>query len=106
MQVKLNLIESDQVAWWVTEEGILTPLAAKKKVDEEADEPDEEDDWEKVEEEEEWDPDFDEFDVPKSRTGKSSSKEESDDLNFDEEEEFNDLFDDQGLDDEGSDDDF
>ncbi len=106
MLVKKNVTESVQVAWWVTEEGLLMPLAAKKKVEEEADEPAEEDDWEKVEEEEEWDPDFDEFDVPKSRTGKSNSKEEGDDLNFDEDEEFNDLFDDQGLDDEGSDDDF
>ena len=30
------------------------------------------DEWEKVEEEEEWDPDFDEFDIPKSKTKKST----------------------------------
>ena len=34
---------------------------------------DEKDDWEKPEEEEEWDPDFDEFDIPKSRGKKSGS---------------------------------
>jgi DNA-directed RNA polymerase subunit delta len=29
------------------------------------------DDWDKVEEEEEWDPDFDEFDIPKSKVKKA-----------------------------------
>ena len=32
------------------------------------------DDWEKPEEEEEWDPDFDEFDVPKSKGKKSGGE--------------------------------
>ena len=41
--------------------------------DEEGDEPDEVDDWDKVEEEEEWDPDFDEFDIPKSKVKKAST---------------------------------
>ena len=36
------------------------------------DDVDEVDEWEKVEEEEEWDPDFDEFDVPKSKSKKST----------------------------------
>lgn len=106
MLVKSNVKVSEKTAWCVTEEGILLPLAAKKKVEEEADEPEQDDEWDKVEEEEEWDPDFDEFDVPKSRTGKSSSKEEGDDLSFDEDEELNDLFDDEGLDEDGADDDF
>ena len=30
-----------------------------------------EDDWEKAEEEDDWDPDFDEFDVPKSEAKKT-----------------------------------
>lgn len=38
--------------------------------DEDDDLEDLEDDWNKEEDEEEWDPDFDEFDIPKSRGGK------------------------------------
>ncbi|MEN9497882.1 MAG: hypothetical protein RL750_781, partial [Bacteroidota bacterium] len=45
-------------------------------------------------------------DVPKSRTGKSDSKEEEEDLNFEEEEEFNDLFDDEGFDEDAGGDDY
>ena len=60
-----------------------------------------ENEWDRVEEEEEWDPDFDEFDIPKSKSKKSApgstkkSAKEEDDLGFDEE--FKDL----GLFDEG-----
>jgi hypothetical protein len=106
MLVKSNIVGLKQPTWWVTEGGILTPLAAKKKVEEEADAPEEEDEWDKVEEEEEWDPDFDEFDVPKSRTGKSNSKDDNEDVNFEEDEEFKDLFDEEGFDEESSDEDF
>ena len=91
----------------VTGSGVLTLLGAKKKAAEEEEEEEEEqaDDWEKSEEEEEWDPDFDEFDVPKSRSGKSEEKDEED-LNFEEEEEFNDLFEDDGFDEDSSGDDY
>ncbi len=105
MSLKSRIAEKEQPLWGVTPDGILTPLAAKKKAaSEEEEEEEPADDWEGTEEEE-WDPDFDEFDVPKSRTGKSDTKEEED-LNFEEEEEFNDLFDDEGFDEESSDDDF
>jgi len=58
------------------------------------------DDWEKVEEEEEWDPDFDEFDVPKSKTKKATTggapkktaKGDDDDLGLDEDFKDLDLF--------------
>ena len=55
------------------------------------------DEWEKVEEEEEWDPDFEEFDVPKSKGKKAAGPagkkgvEEEDDFKVDDE--FKDLFD-------------
>ncbi len=106
MFVKLNTQGTVKPRWEVTENGMLTPVAAKKKADEEEEEEEAEqgDDWEKSEEAEEWDPDFDEFDVPKSRSGKSENKEE--DLNFEEEEEFNDLFDDEGFDENSSGDDY
>ena len=107
MFVKLNTQETEKPRWEVTENGMLTPVAAKKKADEEEEEEEAEqgDDWEKSEEAEEWDPDFDEFDVPKSRSGKSENKEEED-LNFEEEEEFNDLFDEEGFDENSSGDDY
>ena len=73
------------------------------------------DDWEKVEEEEDWDPDFDEFDIPKSKGGgaskaSTSSKpgkkgEEDDDFKLDEDFKEFDLFNDSGFDD-GDEDDF
>jgi DNA-directed RNA polymerase subunit delta len=51
--------------------------SSKKQASNEDDDDDEvadvEDDWEKPEEEDHWDPDFDEFDLPKSKTKKSSS---------------------------------
>ena len=55
------------------------------------------DEWEKVEEEENWDPDFEEFDIPKSKGKKSAGiagkkvVEEEDDFKVDDE--FKDLFD-------------
>ena len=107
MLMQSTSIEQTNIAWRVNADGILTPLAAKKsKSDDDEDEPETEDEWEKTDEEDSWDPDFDEFDVPKSRTAKSGGKKEEEDLNFEEEEDL-DLFDDEGFDEEGgSDDDF
>ena len=48
-------------------------LLQKRKRDDDDDDDDvdeEVDDWDKVEEEENWDPDFEEFDVPKSKAKK------------------------------------
>ncbi len=70
---------------------------------------DEVDEWDKVEEEEEWDPDFDEFDVPKSKTKKAHPAErklpkaEEDDLGLDDEYKNMDLFNDNGFDEEEED---
>jgi hypothetical protein len=66
--------------------------------DDEGDAEDEVDDWDKVEEEEEWDPDFEEFDIPKSKGKKSpgvpgrksAATEEEDDFKIDDE--FKDMF--------------
>jgi hypothetical protein len=63
----------------------------KKKDDDDDDEDDDvekEDDWEKVEEEENWDPDFAEFDVPKSKGKKTGGKkgvDEDEDFKIDDE---------------------
>ena len=91
------------------------PSSKTKKGDDEDDDDldlDEEvDDWNKVEEEEEWDPDFDEFDVPKSKSKKSApstggakkaAKEE--DLDFDEDFKDLDLFGEERFDEEEDDD--
>lgn len=101
-------------------EGIEEPVAKKsskisdkkKDGDEEDDDDDVEvvDEWEKPEEEEEWDPDFEEFDLPKSKTkkaagptGKKVGKGEEDEAGIDEEFKDLDLFNDSGLDDEEED---
>ena len=72
---------------------------ASKKSDEDDDEGDDAseavDEWEKVEEEENWDPDFDEFDVPKSKGKKApgtpaKKAEEEDEFKVDDE--FKDMF--------------
>ncbi len=104
MLIKRNLQTADKPRWGITADGILTLVAAKKKAAEE-EEKESADEWEKEEGEEAWDPDFDEFDVPKSRSGKSDNKEEEE-LNFEEEEEFNDLFDDEGFDEDAPNDDY
>ena len=64
--------------------------------EDDGDQADEVDDWDKVEEEDNWDPDFDEFDIPKSKVkkatggaGKKAGKEE-DDFSF-EDDEFKDM---------------
>jgi DNA-directed RNA polymerase subunit delta len=92
--------------------------ASKSKKDDDAEEDDdgaedfdEVDEWEKVEEEEEWDPDFDEFDIPKSKTkkatGGNTSKKpkagEEDDLGLDEDFKDLDLFNDSGFEEEEDD---
>ena len=65
------------------------------------------DDWEKPEEEEEWDPDFEEFDIPKSKgkkTGVGGKKAgEEEDFKF-EDDEFKDLFNEKDYDDDEEDD--
>lgn len=65
-----------------------------------------EEDWEKQEEEDNWDPDFEEFDLPKSKGKKGPAKkgEEEDDFKL-EEDEFgdDDLFNEKGFDDEEED---
>jgi hypothetical protein len=88
--------------------GALSIKAARKKSEEE-EEVDEEDipaagdepaddEWEEgeegAEEEDEWDPDFDEFDIPKStKKGSGGKEEEEEDVKFDEDlNEFDDLF--------------
>ena len=62
------------------------------------------DEWEKPEEEENWDPDFEEFDVPKSKGKKSTTaggKKAGEDDDFKlEDDEFKDLFNDKGYDDD------
>ena len=83
--------------------------ASKKKSLDDEDDDDEdvaeiEDDWEKPEEGDGWDPDFDEFDVPKSKGKKAGAKKtEEDDLKMDDDfKEFG-LFEDMdggGLDDD------
>ena len=87
-----------------------TSSKSKKQMEEEDDDEsdveDEKDDWEKPEVEEEWDPDFDEFDVPKSKAkkvpgGKKATEEE--DLKIDDEFKEMGLFD-ESFDDEEEDD--
>lgn len=75
--------------------------------DDDADDVDVVDDWDKPEEEEEWDPDFEEFDLPKSKVKKTGGvkkgKGDDDELGIDEEFKDLDLFNDRGLDDEEDD---
>ena len=63
--------------------------------------------WDKVEEEENWDPDFEEFDIPKSKAKKSGGKkgaDDDDDFKLDEEFKDMDLFNERGFDDDDEDD--
>jgi DNA-directed RNA polymerase subunit delta len=91
-----------------------TASKTKKKSDEDDDDDDVEgedevDDWDKVEEDEEWDPDFDEFDVPRSKTkkaapgGKKAAKPEEDELGLEDDYKNMDLFNDNGFDEEEED---
>lgn len=76
--------------------------AGKKGVDDEDDLDD--DDGSDVEDDD-WDPDFDEFDVPKSRGGKGKEEDEEEDFKPEEDEDLKelDLFSDSALDDEEDD---
>ena len=66
---------------------ILKPISKKKVADEEDDLEEEEavnDDWEKAEDDS-WDPDFEEFDMPKksaNKAGKNKPSDEDDDFNL------------------------
>ena len=90
---------------------------SKKKGDDDDDddddvaEEDEVDEWDKVEEDEEWDPDFDEFDIPRSKAKKGSTTAgkktakggEEDELGLDDEYKNLDLFNDSGFEEEEDD---
>jgi hypothetical protein len=90
---------------------------SKKKGDDDDDdddddmaEEDEVDEWDKVEEEEEWDPDFDEFDLPRSRAkkgsnpvGKKNKGGDEDDLGLDDDYKNLDLFNENNFDEEEDD---
>ena len=87
-----------------------TPVSSSKKEtdDDDEDDPEEDvvDDWDKVEEEENWDPDFEEFDVPKSKVKKTPGKkgaDEEDDFKLDDEFKDMDLFNESSYDDEEDD---
>lgn len=90
----------------VKKAGKATSSKKDEDDDDESDVEEEKDDWEKPEVEEEWDPDFDEFDVPKSKAkkvpgGKKATEEE--DLKIDDEFKEMGLFD-ESFDDEEEDD--
>src|SRR6266487_4502948 len=92
------------------QKGKVVASSSKKKADDDDDDDDVEedqvDDWDKVEEEENWDPDFEEFDVPKSKAKKTAGKkgaEEEDDFKLDEEFKDMDMFNESGFDDEEDD---
>jgi nucleolin len=76
---------------------VPAPSKKKSRDDEDEEGEDEEvDDWEKPEEEDNWDPDFDEFDIPKSRAKKSGGKKDDDDFAIDDEFKDMGMFDDSG----------
>lgn len=88
--------------------GKASSKKGKEDDDEEEDAEEAVDDWDKPEEEESWDPDFEEFDLPKSKvkkaTGGAGKKgKEEEDLGVDEEFKDMDLFNDSGFDDEEDD---
>lgn len=83
----------------------VSKSASKKKLVDEGEEEDDDleevdDDWGKTEEDDSWDPDFEEFDMPKKsakKPGKGKKAEEEDDLGLDDDLnlEDDDLFDDK-----------
>ncbi|MEO7265423.1 MAG: hypothetical protein ABIW38_10940 [Ferruginibacter sp.] len=95
------LDELDEEVIPKTSKSKSAPKSKKAKADDEEDddadiEEETADDWEKTEEDENWDPDFDEFDIPKSGAKKVGKKKpgDEDDLKIDEDfKEFG-LFDD------------
>ena len=80
-----------------------TKSTAKKKGEDDDDLDDEDevnDDWEKTEEDTSWDPDFEEFDMPKKSAKKPGKfKPQDDDEDFSLNEDFKDLDDDDLFDD-------
>jgi DNA-directed RNA polymerase subunit delta len=110
-----DLDEDDDVA--VKPSSSAKTIASPKKSSEDDDDDDDDDaaenevdDWDKPEEEDTWDPDFEEFDIPKSRGKKSSNGtakkggSDEDDLGLDEDFKEFDLFNDSELDEEEEDD--
>ena len=89
-----------------TEEKPSKSKKASKKEDDDDDDVEVKDDWEKGEEADNWDPDFDEFDVPKSKEKKAGTKKPSkdeDDFKVDDDFKEMGLFDDMGGDDDDDD---
>ena len=86
-------------------EKVSKATSKKKTVDEDADADDDmedevDDDWGKTEEDDSWDPDFEEFDMPKKaakKPGKGKKGDEDDDLGLDDDLNLDDddLFDDK-----------
>jgi DNA-directed RNA polymerase subunit delta len=103
-----DLDGDDEIVSTTSRKGAKATVAKKAKGDDDDDDdaggdevPDE---WEKPEEEEEWDPDFEEFDLPKSTVKKTGGKKgEEDDFKF-EDDEFKDLLGDKNYDDDEEDD--
>jgi hypothetical protein len=83
----------------------VAPKKGGKKAAEDDDEDDDDEDGEPEEGDDDWDPDFEEFDLPKSRKGKADKEEEEEDFKVEEEEDFKDLdlFNDGGFDEEEED---
>lgn len=102
--------EEDEVETPAAKKGKAASVSKKGVSDEDDDDggaEDEVDDWDKVEEEENWDPDFEEFDIPKSKAKKTSGKkgeEEEEDFKLDDEFKDMDLFNERGFDDDEEDD--
>ncbi|WP_207492202.1 hypothetical protein [Aridibaculum aurantiacum] len=88
----------------------LNAIKNAKSADEEEDDDDvaeeEADEWEKPEEDDDWDPDFDEFDLPKSGKKAGGKKSADDDEDFKIDDEFKDLFAGSSSDFDDEDDDF
>ena len=86
------------------EEGQKKPGSAKKATDDDDDVEEKPDDWEKPEDD--WDPDFEEFDLPKSKKAKSGKAGAEEDSKIEEDDEFKDLFNenDGGFDDDDDED--
>jgi hypothetical protein len=85
---KTKKVEDDED---LDDEDVAPKKSSKKSSDDDDD--DEDDDVDGAEEDDdEWDPDFEEFDLPKSRKGKGGSKaEEEEDFKVEDTEDFKDL---------------
>ena len=98
-------VEDDEAS---IEEEVAPKKSATKAPakDEDEDDFDDEEDMDIDDEEDDWDPDFEEFDLPKSKKGGGKKgEEEEEDVKFEEDEDFKDmdLFNDSGFDDEDED---